>query len=201
MGQIDKESLVRKQSLHMLKTAVRVNRVSRSSCISEAKSRRKRTTPSGMTKREAWANIEAKSLGVGRICDTIESTVNSDKKWEAFVLLYEMLEEYGTHLVEAAWNHQVCLFYCFYLCLFFFFMYAYLTVETPKHIIWLEFQSLHDHNFKKKKKNLAKDRRYEICISLCFPFGKACSTLSFCFRYPCCLNLLAPMLVFQMLAE
>ncbi|KAL9326764.1 hypothetical protein ACSQ67_007409 [Phaseolus vulgaris] len=29
--------------------------------------------------------------------------------WDAFVLLYEMLEEYGTHLVEAAWNHQVSL--------------------------------------------------------------------------------------------
>lgn len=36
-----------------------------------------------------------------------ELVINSQQYWGAFVLLYEMLEEYGTHLVEAAWNHQV----------------------------------------------------------------------------------------------
>ena len=110
IGQIDKESLVRKQSLHILKIAVRKSGGCLSNGVSKRMSHNKRSTPQGMTKREVWAEMEAKSLGVGRICNPIEPTLNSEQKWEAFVLLYEMLEEYGTHLVEAAWNHQVWTF-------------------------------------------------------------------------------------------
>ncbi|KAG0553292.1 hypothetical protein BDA96_01G581400 [Sorghum bicolor] len=32
---------------------------------------------------------------------------NGQDRWKVFLLLYEMLQEYGTHLVEAAWTHQV----------------------------------------------------------------------------------------------
>ncbi|KAJ4843995.1 hypothetical protein Tsubulata_036713, partial [Turnera subulata] len=56
-----------------------------------------------------WADKEAKSLGVGNLCDSFGSPLCSQQQWEAFILLYEMLEEYGTHLVEAAWNHRVTL--------------------------------------------------------------------------------------------
>lgn len=63
--------------------------------------------PCGVSKREQWAYKEAKSLGVGRLSTPDELIFNSHQYWDAFVLLYEMLEEYGTHLVEAAWNHQV----------------------------------------------------------------------------------------------
>lgn len=100
---------MRKQSLHILKTVVRINEdgVGCSSGTSETILHNKHSTPQGMTKREVWAEMEAKSIGVGRICNPTEPYLNSQQKWEAFVLLYEMLEEYGTHLVEAAWNHQV----------------------------------------------------------------------------------------------
>lgn len=107
-GQVDKEGLVRKQSLHILKTALCITEGGQSTLVSETTSYEKCSVPHGMTKRELWAEKEAKSLGVGRICNSIESNCNNQQKWEAFVLLYEMLEEYGTHLVEAAWNHQVC---------------------------------------------------------------------------------------------
>ncbi|GMN30914.1 hypothetical protein TIFTF001_003022 [Ficus carica] len=109
-GLIDKEGSVRKQSLHILKTVLHINGNGggHSSGASET-TRKKHSTPQGMTKREAWAEVEAKSLGVGRVCNPTEPNLNSQQKWEAFVLLYEMLEEYGTHLVEAAWNHQVSL--------------------------------------------------------------------------------------------
>uniref|UniRef100_A0A803PMX3 tRNA (guanosine(18)-2'-O)-methyltransferase TARBP1 n=1 Tax=Cannabis sativa TaxID=3483 RepID=A0A803PMX3_CANSA len=108
-GLVDKESFVRKQSLHMLKKAVGMNNSSQSSSVSEITSHNKQSAPQGMTKRELWAEMEAQSLGLGRIHNSVEPDLNSQQKWEAFVLLYEMLEEYGTHLVEAAWNHQVSL--------------------------------------------------------------------------------------------
>ncbi|KAL0446379.1 UNVERIFIED_CONTAM: hypothetical protein Slati_1765800 [Sesamum latifolium] len=62
-----------------------------------------------ISKRRRWAQEEAKSLGVGRVCNQIDSSFTGQHRWEAFVFLYEMLEEYGTHLVEAAWNHQITL--------------------------------------------------------------------------------------------
>lgn len=110
--QVDKESLVRKQSLQILKIALHINGAAQSSGVPEDISAENKSMPQGMTKRELWADKEAKSLGVGKICCLVESSVESQNKWEAFVLLYEMLEEYGTHLVEAAWNYQVCS-YCY----------------------------------------------------------------------------------------
>lgn len=60
-----------------------------------------------MTKRERYANEEAESMGVGEACNVNNSCTTSQDRWRVFILLYEMLEEYGTHLVEAAWTHQV----------------------------------------------------------------------------------------------
>ncbi|KAK6251036.1 hypothetical protein SCA6_005041 [Theobroma cacao] len=109
-GLVDEEGLVRKQSLHILKTVLCMS--SGSQChsgISEKKSQGKHSVPHGVTKRELWAYNEAKSLGVGKVCSLVDSGLNSQQQWEAFLLLFEMLEEYGTHLVEAAWNHQITL--------------------------------------------------------------------------------------------
>ena len=49
---------------------------------------------------------EAKSLRVGKLCNTIDSGLNNRQQWEAFFLLSKMLEEYGTHLAEAAWSQK-----------------------------------------------------------------------------------------------
>lgn len=104
-GQVDKEGLVRKQSLQILKNALHINGGSPpSSGVSESE---RKSIPQGMTKRDLWFDKEAKSMGVGKICNSDDLYLNSHQQWEAFILLYEMLEEYGTHLVEAAWNHQV----------------------------------------------------------------------------------------------
>lgn len=109
-GLVDKEGLVRKQSLQILKNALHINVGSTSSSgVSEIKLCERESIPRGMTKREQWADKEAKSMGVGKICNSDDLYLNSHQQWEAFILLYEMLEEYGTHLVEAAWNHQVSL--------------------------------------------------------------------------------------------
>ncbi|GKV10777.1 hypothetical protein SLEP1_g22096 [Rubroshorea leprosula] len=108
-GLVDKESLVRKQSLHILKRVLCASGGSQyNSGFSEDKLQRKHPGH-GMTKRELWADKEAKSLGVGKLCSVAESGFNSRQQWEAFLLLYEMLDEYGTHLVDAAWNHQITL--------------------------------------------------------------------------------------------
>lgn len=99
---------MRKQSLQILKNALYLNGGSRpSSGFSEMQFCEGKSVPHGMTKREVWADKEAKSMGVGKISVSADLYTNSHQQWEAFILLYEMLEEYGTHLVEAAWNHQV----------------------------------------------------------------------------------------------
>ncbi|XVF10929.1 hypothetical protein REPUB_Repub07fG0225600 [Reevesia pubescens] len=107
-GLIDEEGLVRKQSLHILKTVLCMSGGGqRHSDIFEKKSQGKHSVPHGVTKRDLWASNEAKSLGVGKLSNSVDSGLNCQQQWEAFVLLFEMLEEYGTHLVEAAWNHQL----------------------------------------------------------------------------------------------
>ncbi|KAG2408431.1 uncharacterized protein HKW66_Vig0032530 [Vigna angularis] len=105
--QVDKESIVRKQSLHVLKMALNIQGGTNSvPSISKKNTNEKHH---GVTKREKWAYKEAKSLGVGNLLMIHDLIINNKQYWDAFVLLYEMLEEYGTHLVEAAWNHQVSL--------------------------------------------------------------------------------------------
>jgi len=106
--QVDKESIVRKQCLHILKMALNIQGGTNSvPSISKKNTSEKHSVPHGVTKRERWAYKEAKSLGVGNLSMIDDLIINSKQYWDAFVLLYEMLEEYGTHLVEAAWNHQV----------------------------------------------------------------------------------------------
>ncbi|KAL2233033.1 UNVERIFIED_CONTAM: hypothetical protein Sindi_1483300, partial [Sesamum indicum] len=106
-GLLDKESLVRKQSLHILKTTLNLSKERKCySHIAEEVSDEKGSDSHMISKRRRWAQEEAKSLGVGRVCNQNESSFTGKNRWEAFVFLYEMLEEYGTHLVEAAWNHQ-----------------------------------------------------------------------------------------------
>ena len=100
---------MRKQSLHILKMILHASAENQqdSGGIVEKMSNEKSSALGGMTKKGRWADKEAKSLGVGKIYDSVDFHLNSQQKWGAFFLLYEMLEEYGTHLVEAAWNHQV----------------------------------------------------------------------------------------------
>lgn len=105
---LDKENIVRKQTLHILKTTLALSneRKSYSDILEEVSD--ERGSDSRMTsKRGRWADEEAQSLGVGKLCNQSESSSTGWNRWEAFIFLYEMLEEYGTHLVEAAWNHQV----------------------------------------------------------------------------------------------
>ncbi|CAA3014630.1 uncharacterized protein LOC111390252 [Olea europaea subsp. europaea] len=109
-GLLDKESLVRKQSLHILKTTLNLSVQGQNySGVPEKVSDERSLVSHSMSKRRRWADKEAKSLGVGRICKSTESSFTGLRRWEAFVFLYQMLEEYGTHLVEAAWNHQITL--------------------------------------------------------------------------------------------
>lgn len=98
---------MRKQSLHILKVALNIHRGTNSTSSVSKKNPGKHSIPHGVTKRELWAYKEARSLGVGNILALEDLVFNGKQYWEAFLLLYEMLEEYGTHLVEAAWNHQV----------------------------------------------------------------------------------------------
>ncbi|XAR70547.1 tRNA (guanosine(18)-2'-O)-methyltransferase [Bertholletia excelsa] len=111
-GLVHEECLVRKQSLHILKTVLHINEASICySGVSETTSSRKSSAPHNLTKRGRWADKEAKSMGVGKICNSNDPSLKGHQKWVAFFLLYEMLEEYGTHLVEAAWNHQITLLF------------------------------------------------------------------------------------------
>lgn len=98
---------MRKQSLYILKSTAITHYAKQDPVILETLSNEKTPNCNGLTKRERWANKEAKSLGIENLCDSVDSDSSSQLKWGAFFMLYEMLEEYGTHLVEAAWNYQV----------------------------------------------------------------------------------------------
>ncbi|KAL6847720.1 hypothetical protein ACP4OV_022508 [Aristida adscensionis] len=117
-GLVDKDSLVRKQAFYVLKISLSIftsssgndgtqHCSSRSSAALPAQTKSK----TAETKRERWANKEAKSLGVGEMGQTGENCSSGQDRWKVFMLLYEMLQEYGTHLVEAAWTHQVVLLF------------------------------------------------------------------------------------------
>ncbi|KAK3023238.1 hypothetical protein RJ639_043350, partial [Escallonia herrerae] len=107
-GLIDVEGLVRKQSLYILKAMVNSSQEDMHDLgFSEVISSSKSSDLQGSTKKGRWADKEAKSLGVGKVCNPVDICLSNHQKWAAFFLLYEMLEEYGTHLVEAAWNHQI----------------------------------------------------------------------------------------------
>ncbi|CAO2837876.1 unnamed protein product [Amaranthus hypochondriacus] len=110
-GLVEKESLIRKLSLFILKRVVAKNegQLLNPTTALEKKSCQRGSVVRGMTKRDLWAEEEAKSLGVGQTSLSADKHLSELQKWEAFILLYEMLDEYGTHLVEAAWNHQIIL--------------------------------------------------------------------------------------------
>lgn len=97
---------MRKQSLYILKRTINLDKKNQYQTTVKTIDERS-LVYRGMTKRERWAEEEAKSLGVGIISNKSDFLSSCYQKWEAFFLLYEMLEEYGTHLVEAAWSHQV----------------------------------------------------------------------------------------------
>ncbi|KAL1200621.1 hypothetical protein V5N11_019810 [Cardamine amara subsp. amara] len=107
-GLVVDESLVRKQSLHILKSLLSISEVSKTS---SEKKPEENSVHRAMTRKETWAEKEAKSLGVGELYGSVGSGLTSQQQWQAFLLLYEMLEEYGTHLVEAAWSNQIDLLF------------------------------------------------------------------------------------------
>jgi len=115
--QVDKDSLVRKQAFYVLTISLSIFTSSSGNDSSQhSSSRSSAALPAqikanaGTTKRERWANKEAKSLGVGEMDQSGGHCSNGQDRWKVFLLLYEMLQEYGTHLVEAAWTHQVSWF-------------------------------------------------------------------------------------------
>ncbi|XP_028552833.1 uncharacterized protein LOC110107437 isoform X3 [Dendrobium catenatum] len=125
IGLVDKDSSVRKMALYILKSLMNYNSSSflsrNDQCFSnslqpaaDAKkvaimSQDGNTSHDGPTKRKKWAEKEAKSMGIREVCHLDGICLNGVERWKVFVLLYETLEEYGTHLVEAAWTHQVSL--------------------------------------------------------------------------------------------
>ncbi|KAL6648997.1 hypothetical protein ACP70R_013221 [Stipagrostis hirtigluma subsp. patula] len=116
-GLVDKDSLVRKQAFYVLKISLSIFTSSGNDGTQHCSSRSSAAFPAqaksnaAVTKRERWANKEAKSLGVGEMGQSGEPCSSGQDRWKVFLLLYEMLQEYGTHLVEAAWTHQVVLLF------------------------------------------------------------------------------------------
>ncbi|KAL9663396.1 hypothetical protein QQ045_018782 [Rhodiola kirilowii] len=108
-GLVDKESIVRKQSLHILKTSLNMKNTNLPSGVSESTTQDSDSVSKSVTKRGMWAEKEAKSMGIDSTHNVAEPLLSNEQRWGAFLLLYETLEEYGTHLVEAAWNHQITL--------------------------------------------------------------------------------------------
>lgn len=98
---------MRKQSLNMLKIVLNMKDKNPCTDVSANTSQDSDSTYKSVTKRGMWADKEAKSMGIGGTNTAAYSFLTNEQRWGAFLLLFETLEEYGTHLVEAAWNHQV----------------------------------------------------------------------------------------------
>ncbi|GAB2273234.1 hypothetical protein Dimus_008034 [Dionaea muscipula] len=111
-GLVEKESFMRKQSVYILKKLLCINEDRELNLVvPEKKCCQNGSVSHSRTKRDLWAEKEARSLGIEKLSITVDSCLNRWLTWEAFLILYEMLEEYGAHLVEAAWSHKVnCLF-------------------------------------------------------------------------------------------
>jgi len=115
-GLVVKDSLVRKQAFYVLKISLSIF-LSANDVSQQCSGRSPASLPSqdkssiAVTKKERWANKEAKSLGVEEIAQSGEHCSSGHDRWKVFLLLYEMLQEFGTHLVEAAWTHQVVLLF------------------------------------------------------------------------------------------
>ncbi|KAF7062705.1 hypothetical protein CFC21_069279 [Triticum aestivum] len=115
-GLVDKDSSIRKQAFYVLKTSLSIfsfgnDGSQRCSGRSPAALPGQDKSNAAVTKKERWANKEAKSLGVEEIKQSDEQCSSGQDRWKVFLLLYEMLQEFGTHLVEAAWAHQVLLLF------------------------------------------------------------------------------------------
>ncbi|XP_051205949.1 uncharacterized protein [Lolium perenne] len=115
-GLVDKDTVVRKQAFYLLKISLSIfssgnDGNQQCSGSSPAALAGQATSNTSVTKKERWANKEAKSLGVEEIAQSGEHCSSGQDRWKVFLLLYEMLQEFGTHLVEAAWTHQVALLF------------------------------------------------------------------------------------------
>ncbi|RLN39238.1 uncharacterized protein C2845_PM01G00170 [Panicum miliaceum] len=116
-GLVDKDSFVRKHAFYVLTISLSIFTSSGNDGSQHCSSKSSAALPAqtksntATTKRERWANKEAKSLGVREMDESDERCSNGLDRWKIFLLLYEMLQEYGTHLVEVAWTHQVMLLF------------------------------------------------------------------------------------------
>ncbi|KAH7425675.1 hypothetical protein KP509_11G065800 [Ceratopteris richardii] len=99
-GMVDSDPLTRKRALQTLKEVLNLGPLCQSTKFQSQTDSRVSTSsfPHLLTKRDTYAAQEARSLGLWN---------HETEHWKAFFLLYDMLEEYGTHLVEAAWKHQI----------------------------------------------------------------------------------------------
>uniref|UniRef100_A0A0E0QAP5 Uncharacterized protein n=1 Tax=Oryza rufipogon TaxID=4529 RepID=A0A0E0QAP5_ORYRU len=103
-GLVDKDSLVRKQALYILRISLDIFPSSENDAAQQCSRRRSAALPAqdkpntAMTKREK----EARSLGIRETSQSDENCSSRKDRSKVFLLLYEMLQEYGTHLVEAA---------------------------------------------------------------------------------------------------
>ncbi|CAM0871313.1 unnamed protein product [Alopecurus aequalis] len=115
-GLVDKDSLLRKRAFYVLKISLSIfssenDGSQQCSGSNPAALPGPAKSNTAVTKKERWANKEAKSLGVEEISQPGEHCSSGQDRWKVFLILYEMLQEFGTHLVEAAWKHQVVLLF------------------------------------------------------------------------------------------
>ncbi|KAJ7549851.1 hypothetical protein O6H91_07G072000 [Diphasiastrum complanatum] len=116
-GLVDEDPLTRKRAMHVLKMALHkpgsqseynLKENTQKSSVLGLKDKQaiNDSTTKSLRKRERLEKQEAASLGIGTFPGE-EAEINDETQWTSFWHLYEILEEYGIHLVEAAWKHQM----------------------------------------------------------------------------------------------
>jgi hypothetical protein len=112
--QVDQDPLTRKRTLYLLKQALPKLALQLNTAAEQVRRHPSGRQKKGMlgfqahtTKKDVTCSQQNRSNGEEEELSNSSRDQEPPHAWKAFILLYETLEEYGSHLVEAVWAHEV----------------------------------------------------------------------------------------------
>ncbi|KAH8973917.1 hypothetical protein BDL97_01G073400 [Sphagnum fallax] len=115
-GLVDQDPLTRKRTLYLLKQALPKLALQLNTAAEQVRRHPSGRQKKGMlgfqahtTKKDVTCSQQNRSNGEEEELSNSSRDQEPPHAWKAFILLYETLEEYGSHLVEAVWAHEMVL--------------------------------------------------------------------------------------------
>jgi hypothetical protein len=111
---VDEDPLTRKRTLYLLKQALPKLALQLNTAAEQVQRHPSGRQKKGMlcfqahtTKKDVTCSQQNRRNGEEEELSNSSRDQQPPHAWKAFILLYETLEEYGSHLVEAVWAHEV----------------------------------------------------------------------------------------------